>query len=158
MNTGSSYNRYNAKENNMSTVERALAIAREAHQGQVDKAGAPYVGHPVRVAHACVSGDAKIVALLHDVVEDCDGWSFERLRAEGFSDAVMAGIESVTKRDGEAYGDFVRRAAGNALGREVKLADLADNMDFSRIAQPTQKDFDRIAKYRQATALLQSLG
>lgn len=142
----------------MSTVERALAIAREAHQGQVDKAGAPYVGHPVRVAHACVSDDAKIVALLHDVVEDCEGWSFERLRAEGFSDAVMAGIESVTKRDGEAYDDFVRRAAANPLGREVKLADMADNMDLSRIAQPTQKDIDRVAKYRQATALLQSLG
>lgn len=142
----------------MSTVERALAIAREAHHGQVDKAGAPYLGHPVRVAQACVSADAKMVALLHDVVEDCDGWSFERLRAEGFSETVIAGIESVTKRDGEAYDDFVRRAAGNALGREVKLADMADNMDLSRIAQPTQKDIDRIAKYRRATALLQSLG
>ena len=141
----------------MSTVERALAIAREAHQGQVDKAGAPYLGHPVRVASACRSDDAKIVALLHDVVEDCEGWSFARLRTEGFSEAVLAGIESVTRRAGEAYDDFVRRAASNPLGREVKLADLADNMDLSRIAQPTQQDLDRMEKYRKAAALLQSL-
>ena len=141
----------------MSTVERALAIAREAHHGHVDKGGAPYLGHPVRVAGACRSDDAKIVALLHDVVEDCEGWSFARLRTEGFSEAVLAGIESVTKRAGETYDDFVRRAAGNPLGREVKLADLADNMDLSRIAQPTQQDLDRIEKYRKAAALLQSL-
>jgi (p)ppGpp synthase/HD superfamily hydrolase len=140
----------------MGTVVRAMAIAREVHQHQVDKGGAPYIGHPIRVANACASDEAKMVAMLHDVVEDgaSQGWSFDRLRAEGFSEAVVAAVESVSKRDGEAYEAFVMRAARNALGREVKLADIADNMDLSRIGTPSAKDLARLEKYRRAKALL----
>ena len=108
----------------MSTLERAVAIAAEAHAGQVDKAGAPYLLHPLRVMLALTSNEERIVAVLHDVCEDCPGWSFERLRSEGFSDRILAALDSVTKREGEAYSDFVGRAAANAIGRNVKLADL----------------------------------
>lgn len=95
----------------MSTLARAADIAQEVHLHQFDKGGVPYIGHPLRVAAACKSDDAKIVALLHDVVEDGAGagWSFERLRAEGFSEAVIAALESVTKRAGEDYAAFVLR-------------------------------------------------
>ncbi len=143
----------------MSTVARAIEIAREVHQHQVDKGGAPYIGHPIRVANACQSEQAKMVAMLHDVVEDgaSQGWSFERLRAEGFSEVVVAAIESVSKRDGEDYDAFVLRAAHNALGREVKLADIADNMDLSRIGTPSAKDLARLEKYRRAKQLLSDL-
>ncbi len=142
----------------MSTVERAIAIAAEAHAGQVDKAGAPYVLHPLRIMLRMTGNDARIVAVLHDVCEDCPGWDFDRLHAEGFSEAVLTALDSVTKRAGESYEDFVRRACGNPLGREVKMGDLEDNMDLSRIAAPTERDFERFTKYRLAMATLQAMG
>ena len=83
------------------------------------------------------SEEARIVAVLHDVCEDCPGWSFERLRSEGFSERILAALDSVTKREGESYPDFARRAAADPIGRRVKLADLTDNCDLSRIASPT---------------------
>lgn len=142
----------------MSTLARATEIAREVHLHQFDKGGAPYIGHPLRVAGACKSDEAKIVALLHDVVEDgaSQGWSFDRLRTEGFGEAIIAALESVTKRAGEDYAAFVLRAKENVLGREVKLADIADNMDLGRIPHPSAKDLARIDKYRQASLVLQS--
>lgn len=85
------------------------------------------------------------------------GWDFDRLRREGFSEALLASLDSVTKRDGEAYEAFVARAARDPIGRLVKRADLNDNCDLSRIANPTARDFDRIARYRKATAYLDSL-
>lgn len=140
----------------MSTLERAVAIAAEGHAGQVDKAGAPYILHPLRLMLAVGTNDERIVAVLHDVVEDCPGWTFDRLRVEGFADHVIAALDSVTKRDGEDYIAFVLRAAVNPVGRQVKLADLADNCDLTRIAAPVQKDLDRVEKYRRAIALIQA--
>jgi (p)ppGpp synthase/HD superfamily hydrolase len=81
--------------------------------------------------------DERIVAVLHDVCEDCPGWTLDRLRGEGFSDRIIDALQSVTKRDGEDYEEFVRRAAANPIGRRVKLADLHDNSDLSRIAVPS---------------------
>jgi (p)ppGpp synthase/HD superfamily hydrolase len=136
------------------TLERAISIAAEAHAGQVDKAGAPYVLHPLRMMLHMGSTDERIVAVLHDVCEDCPGWTFERLRGEGFSNDIIEALRSVTKRDGEDYEAFVRRAAANPIGRSVKLADLHDNCDLSRIAVPSERDFQRIEKYRQAIDLI----
>lgn len=133
----------------MSTFEKAIVIASAAHAGQRDKAGAPYILHPLRVMLRMRSEEERIVALLHDVVEDTD-WTFNRLYAEGFTRQVVEAIDSVTKRESEAYDDFVDRAGRNAIGRRVKLADLEDNADVSRIAQPTEKDHQRIEKYRSA--------
>jgi (p)ppGpp synthase/HD superfamily hydrolase len=142
---------------NVSTLERAVAIAAEAHAGQVDKAGAPYVLHPLRMMLRMSSIDERIVAVLHDVCEDCPGWTFDRLRGEGFSERIIDALQSVTKRDGEGYEDFVRRAVADPIGRSVKLADLYDNCDLSRIASPSERDFQRIEKYQRAIELISRL-
>jgi (p)ppGpp synthase/HD superfamily hydrolase len=141
----------------VSTLERAIAIAAQAHAGQVDKAGAPYVLHPLRMMLQLASNDERIVAVLHDVCEDCPGWSFERLRDEGFAPQVIAALDAVTRRDDETYEDFVRRAAADPIGRSVKLADLRDNSDLSRIAAPTERDFERLEKYRRAIMIIERL-
>ena len=141
----------------MSSLERAISIAAEAHAGQTDKAAQPYILHPLRVMLAVTDPDVRIVGVLHDVCEDCPGWTFDRLRAEGFSERIIRALDSVTKRDGENYDDFVQRAGRDVIGRAVKLADLRDNCDLSRIAVPAERDFERIAKYRSAIARLEGL-
>lgn len=135
------------------TLERAIAIAATAHAGQVDKGGAPYILHPLKVMLRMTTLEERIVAVLHDVVEDC-GVSLDDLRKEGFSEDVLSAIESVTKVPGESYEDFVDRAAQNPIGRAVKLADLEENSDISRIASPGWEDLERIEKYRRAIARL----
>jgi (p)ppGpp synthase/HD superfamily hydrolase len=111
----------------MHQLDRAIEIALEAHAGQTDKTGEPYYLHSNRVAAAVSSVEEKIVAYLHDVVEK-GGWSLERLKAEGFTDAVVAAVEALTKREDESDETFVRRAAANRLARTVKEADLTDNL------------------------------
>ena len=138
-------------------IERAIAIAAEAHSGQTDKAGQPYILHPLRVMLALETEAERIVGVLHDVVEDCERWNFERLRSEGFSGDILVALDSVTARTGESYSDFVERAAQNPVGRRVKLADLRDNMDLSRISHPTGRDHARIKKYQAAAHLLEEL-
>jgi (p)ppGpp synthase/HD superfamily hydrolase len=137
------------------TLERAIAIAATAHEGQVDKGGNPYILHPLKVMLRVTTLEERIVAVLHDVVEDC-GISLDDLRKEGFSEAVLTAIESVTKVAGESYEAFVERAAQNPIGRVVKLADLEENSDLSRIAQPSWEDLERIEKYRRAIGVLRS--
>jgi (p)ppGpp synthase/HD superfamily hydrolase len=143
----------------LSTLERAIAIAAKAHEGQVDKSGAPYILHPLRVMLRLSTTDERITAVLHDVIEDC-GVSLESLRAEGFSEAVIAAIDAVTKRpeeEDDGYQAFVLRAASNAIGRRVKLADLEDNTNLSRIPNPADKDRQRAAKYQRALAAIRAL-
>jgi (p)ppGpp synthase/HD superfamily hydrolase len=137
------------------TLERAIAIAATAHAGQVDKGGAPYILHPLKVMLRMTTLEERIVAVLHDVVEDCE-ISLDDLRKEGFSEEVLSAIESVTKAPGESYEDFVERAAQNPIGRVVKLADLQENSDLSRIASPSWEDLERIEKYRRAIGRLRS--
>lgn len=140
----------------MATLERAIAIAAQAHAGQVDKAAAPYILHPLRVMLRMATTEERIVAVLHDVVEDSDV-SLSSLRAEGFSEEILDAIEAVTKRPGEDYEAFVRRAAANPLGRKVKLADLTENSQLARIASPTAKDHERVAKYLRAIEQIKAL-
>ena len=137
------------------TLERAIAIAAAAHAGQLDKGGAPYILHPLKVMLRMTTLEERIVALLHDVVEDC-AISLDDLRKEGFSEEVLSAIESVTKVPGESYEDFVERAAQNPIGRVVKLADLEENSDLSRIASPSWEDLERIEKYRRAIGRLRA--
>jgi (p)ppGpp synthase/HD superfamily hydrolase len=141
----------------MSTLERAIVIAANGHAGTVDKGGAPYILHPLRMMLNLSSTDERIVAVLHDVCEDCEGWTFDRLRGEGFPDHIIEALDSVTKRDGEDYEAFALRAAANPIGRRVKLADLADNCDLSRISSPTEKDHARIEKYRRAIRSIRAI-
>lgn len=129
--------------------DRALRIAIRAHEGQQDKSGREYVMHPIRVAERCKDTRAKIVALLHDTIEDTDV-TIEYLRKEGFPEEIIDAVLSVTKQDGENYEDFVRRAAKNAIGKEVKIADLEDNMDIRRLIEIKEEDVARLRKYLSA--------
>jgi len=140
----------------MSNLERAIAIAVEAHAGQKDRNGASYILHPLRVMARVQSDDEKIVAILHDVVEDTD-WTFDDLKQEGFSAELIAALDCVTKREGEAYEDFVKRSASNVLAKRVKIADLEDNMDIRRHEVLEPKDLERFNKYLRAWRGLNSL-
>jgi len=140
----------------VANLERAIAIAVKAHEGQTDKAGAPYILHPLKVMLRVSTMEERMVAVLHDVVEDTD-ITLDALRKEGFSEAVLSAIQSVTKIPGEDYAAFVRRAAADPIGRKVKLADLAENSDLTRIKDPTEKDHERVAKYRRAIAQIGAL-
>ena len=138
----------------MATLERAIEIAAKAHAGQVDKAGQPYVLHPLRMMLAVTTAEARMAAVLHDVVEDTTV-TFDELHVEGFPASVLEAVEALTKREGEDYEAFIHRVAPNPIAREVKLADLKDNSDLSRIAEPTDRDRERIKKYRQAITYLE---
>ena len=133
----------------MATLERALVIAAEAHQGTTDKGGAPYILHPLRLMHQMSTTDERIVALLHDVVEDSP-WTLDALRAEGFSESVVAAIDGLTRREGETYENFITRGATNPLARRVKLADIEDNMDLRRLGDIGEKDLERLKRYQRA--------
>jgi len=132
----------------MSQLEKAIGIALEAHRGQTDRGGHPYILHPLRLMTRMRTDEARIVAVLHDVVEDSD-WTLEKLRAAGFSEEVVSGVDALTKRQGETYDEQVSRAAAHPLAREVKLADLEDNMDLRRQGEVTEKDLPRLNKYRR---------
>ena len=138
--------------------DRAMQIAIRAHMGQKDKAGRDYVMHPIRVAERCKDPRAKIVALLHDTIEDTPVTA-EYLRGEGFPEEIVRGVLSVTRlNDDEEYDDFVAKAAENAIGREVKIADLEDNMDIRRLKEINDKDVERLRKYLRAWQYLTKLG
>ncbi|WP_414470752.1 GTP pyrophosphokinase [Microvirga sp. M2] len=143
----------------MSTLERAIAIAAEAHAGQVDKGGAPYILHPLRVmqkAFRVDEPDVGIVAVLHDVVEDCPDWPLERLSSAGLSPAAIEALDALTRRKEETYQDFVARCGNSRIATFVKLADLEDNMDLGRLTIITPRDEERLERYRKAHAALTS--
>lgn len=134
----------------MSTLQRAIEIATEAHKGQYDKAGNDYIGHPLRVMEMGKTENEKIVGVLHDVVEDTD-WTFEALAAEGFSEEVIAALRCVTKlSENENYDDFIERVKKNPLAVAVKINDLSDNMDIRRLPYLSDKDVKRMKKYLKA--------
>ena len=134
----------------MSTLERAIEIATEAHRGQFDKAGNNYIDHPLRVMSAGKTLNEKIVGVLHDVVEDSN-WTFEQLSNEGFSDEIIATLRCVTKlSEDEPYDEFIERVKKNDLAIAVKINDLSDNMDIRRLKELTEKDFLRLQKYHRA--------
>ena len=137
----------------MELIERARVIAVAAHAGQMDKAGKPYIEHPLAVAEKLRGEREKIVALLHDVVEDSPV-TLEDIRQAGFGEEVVAALECITKRAGEAYGEYLARVMSNPIARSVKLADLAHNMDLSRFETMTERDWQRHRKYEHAVAVL----
>jgi ppGpp synthetase/RelA/SpoT-type nucleotidyltranferase len=139
----------------MSMLEKAIKIAEKAHAGQTDLAGQPYIGHPLAVMSQMPTEQLKIIAVLHDVVEDnSENYSFGSLTQEGFSNDIISALISISRKKGENYWDYIRRVAENNLATEVKLADIAHNSDRSRIASPTPKDEARWAKYEKAKRYL----
>lgn len=139
----------------MSTLERAIEIAARAHAGQIDKAGQPYILHPLRVMLRLRENNERIAAVLHDVVEDTEV-TLRDLAEAGFSADVLGAVEALTKLTGESRMDAARRAALHPIALPVKLADNAENMDLSRITNPTEKDFARLKEYERVRALLLS--
>ena len=141
----------------MPTLERAIRIACKAHEGQRDKGGDAYILHPLRVMLRMSTEPTRIAAVLHDVVED-SSWSLEDLAREGFSQEVRNAVDALSRREGEDYLDFVRRAAADPVAAPVKRADLEDNLDLGRIEIPTDRDRERIRRYERALDLLTECG
>jgi hypothetical protein len=134
-------------------LAKAVHIAAAAHENQIDKAGEAYILHPLRLMARARRNDERIVALLHDVVEDSD-WTLGALAAEGFSPQVVDAIDCLTSRTGENYDDFIGRVLRNPLATRVKLLDIEDNMDMKRLGTLSEKDLARLQKYHAARRLL----
>ncbi len=127
-----------------------MEIAVEAHKGQLQKNGLPYVLHPLKLMLSVESTTAKIVAVLHDVIEDSP-WTLPQLKAEGFPQEILDALDCLTHQEHEDYNNYINRISTNKLAREVKLADLKDNMDITRITDDlNHKDFQRLIKYHNA--------
>lgn len=137
----------------MSLIEKSLAIALRAHAGAIDKAGCPYILHPLRLMAKMATDVEMSVALLHDVIEDSD-ISAAELIAEGIPEEVVTAVLCLTKQAGESYQEFVLRARQNPIARKVKIADIEDNINILRIANLTEKDLARISKYHAAWYML----
>lgn len=149
-------------------LQRAIEIAVEAHKGQVDKAGSLYVLHPLRVMMSLDTEDEKIVGVLHDVVEDCEGWTWDRLRSEGFSEKIIDALQSVSKTPEEeaefrllpeqlkleSYLLYIGRVVNNDIGKKVKIADIIDNLDETRIGEIGERDEYRLDRYRRSLKIL----
>lgn len=146
------------KENLESLYKKAVMIAQEAHKGQRDKGGNPYIEHPLYVASQVETLELKMVAVLHDTLEDSSLTAADLLAA-GLPDGVVEAIQVLTHEDGneEAYLDYIRTVAENTMAAAVKKEDLKHNMDMSRIPDPTEKDRKRCAKYEKALQLLEEL-
>src|SRR5687767_10406096 len=138
-------------------LEDAIRLAVEAHHGQRDKNGQPYILHPLRVMFRLTTETERIVGVLHDLIEDTK-YTPDDLRKMGFSEEIIQALDCVTRRKDESYEEFVLRSKANTIARKVKLADLEDNMDIRRMIGVTPKDMERLARYRKAWAALQPAG
>ena len=129
-------------------IEAAKALATKAHSGQSDKAGLPYITHPARVAERLESPEVKVVGWLHDTVEDTALTVADI--SNQFGPETAAAVEAVSRRDGEAWEDYIDRVAANPVARAVKISDLIDNSNLGRIPRVTLKDVKRQARYNNA--------
>ncbi|WP_260962747.1 GTP pyrophosphokinase [Pseudomonas citri] len=137
----------------MSILDAAIALAARVHAGQVDKAGKPYILHPLRLMMAFDGLEEQLVSLLHDVVEDGDV-TLDELRALGIPETAVTAIDCLSKRPGEAYEQFIARIRPNPLATKVKIADIRDNLDLTRLPVVRDKDLERAAKYHRALLYL----
>ena len=137
-------------------LEKAEKLARESHQGQKDKSGADYIGHPLRVSARCKSPKAKIAGLLHDTIEDTDVTP-QLLKDMGFDDDIVEAVLALSRHADETYAEFIVRASQNEIAKEVKIADLEDNMDVRRLHDITEKDVIRLRKYLHSWRYLKGL-
>lgn len=133
-------------------VEAAKALAERMHEGQLDKAGQPYITHPMRVALRLRSPEAQVVGWLHDTVEDT-ALTLEEVEARFGPDTAKA-VDAVSRREGEAWEDYLERVRANPVARQVKISDLIDNSNLGRIPHVTLRDVERQAKYNRALKML----
>ena len=137
-------------------TRKAMKIAYDAHAGQVDKTGLPYIYHPAHLAETMTDENSVIAALLHDVIEDTD-ITIEDLAREGFDDEVLTALTLLNHNPAEAYMDYVSRLSTCPLARRVKLADLRHNSDISRLDSVDEKAARRLEKYARAIRLLEAV-
>ena len=137
----------------MNKYELALKIATEAHKGQVDKAGVPYINHPLTVASLVDTEEEKIVALLHDTIEDTNITEQDLLNY-GFSNKIVEAVKLLTHNKNVPYMDYIAKIKDNELARKVKIADLTHNSYLSRLKEITEKDKKRYEKYQKALLYL----
>jgi (p)ppGpp synthase/HD superfamily hydrolase len=133
----------------VATLENAIEIAARAHAGVRDKQGQAYILHPIRVMMGVESEEAKIVAVLHDVVEDTD-ITLDALRVEGFSEQVLDALSLVTHGKNQSYAEYVAACRSNQIARQVKLSDLRDNANLDRLLLRPEKydgDSSRMQRY-----------
>jgi (p)ppGpp synthase/HD superfamily hydrolase len=140
----------------MPTLEDAISLAVEAHRGHRDKAGQPYILHPLRVMFRLEGETERIVGVLHDVVEDSH-YTLDDLRQMGYSEKIVEAIDHLSRREDESYEEFVKRTALHSLARLVKLADLEDNMDIRRYPALDDKILEHLARYHRAWRKLKGL-
>lgn len=137
-------------------LEKAILIAEIAFIDKVDKAGEAYLWHLERVASNFESEILKTIAYLHDILEDCYDWNEERL-SEHFPDSVVKAVICLTHKEGQSYDDYISQVMENDLSVIVKMADLKDNMDLTRLETITDSDIERTKKYHSAFKRLNNL-
>jgi (p)ppGpp synthase/HD superfamily hydrolase len=140
----------------MNFLEKAISIAVNAHSGLTDKGGSPYILHPLRLMLKFSKEDEMIVAVLHDVIEDTE-IAITDLINLGFSDRVINALRLLTKNPSETYQQYIENISTNDLARKIKIEDLKDNMDISRLPEISPKDLERLAKYHRAVKTLQKI-
>jgi (p)ppGpp synthase/HD superfamily hydrolase len=134
----------------MNLIEQAIALAVEAHTGEVDKEGKPYVLHPLRLMLQMETAEEMITAVLHDVIEDTP-ITLDDLRQKGFPETVLTALALLTHDTAStSYEEYVAAIKPNPLAGKVKLADLAHNMDIRRLPKLEMKDYGRLERYRRA--------
>lgn len=134
-------------------LEKALGIALIAHAGQKDKAGAPYILHPLRLMMAAADPDAQVTALLHDVLEDSE-LSEEDLLQAGIPEHICAAVATLTRQLDETYEEFIERIAADDLARAVKILDIQDNLNLQRLKSVKKADLMRVNDYHRALQFL----
>ena len=137
----------------MSTLEKAIALAATQHAGQLDKGGQPYILHPLRLMLQFSNSTLQIIAVLHDILEDTSTTT-EDLEALGFSAKIIQAIQALTKQTGESRLEAAKRTALNPLATQVKYVDVLDNMNLTRINNPTARDFARLEEYKEVLEIL----
>lgn len=138
-------------------TNKAMRIAYQAHKEQVDKAGVPYIFHPIHLAEQMTDEYSVCVALLHDVVEDTP-MTMEEIRKE-FPLPVAEAVELLTHKEGTDYFAYIEKIAENPVARKVKMADIAHNSDETRMAGREEQEQEQILrrrkKYEKARAILE---
>jgi (p)ppGpp synthase/HD superfamily hydrolase len=136
-------------------LNKAIKLAEKYHEGQVDKAGKPYIGHPLRVMEGVENFEEKILAVLHDVLEDCDV-SPEQLIKEGIPKELVKKLKILCKEKNEDYFHYINRIKNDKSTINVKLSDLKDNMDLNRLKAITEKHIERLETYKKAKEILEN--
>lgn len=137
----------------MATLDKAISIAAQAHQGQVDRYGATYILHPIRVMMQCESESEMIVAVLHDIIEKTE-WTLDRLRRQGFNEDIIEVVDLLTRRDSQPYMEYIDRLKGNPIARKVKIADIEDNMNPKRMDSLSEKNFEKLQRLHKSWLIL----